>query len=138
MVRSQAMRSLTIAGLAGAGGVGVETVRYYQRRGLVETPAPAPGSGIRRYGEADVRRLRFIRAAQASGFTLEQIGELLSLNAGRDRSRARALARERIKELDEKIAAMQQAKAALERLIKVCAGGRGPCPIIPVLASSLE
>lgn len=132
------MRSMTIAGLASAGGVGVETVRYYQRRGLVGTPPRRPGSGIRRYGAEDVRRLRFIRAAQASGFTLEQIGELLSLDAGRDRKRARALARERIRELEQKIAAMQQAKAALERLIRVCAGGRGPCPIIPVLAPSLE
>jgi MerR family mercuric resistance operon transcriptional regulator len=130
------MTSLTIAGLAGASGVGVETVRYYQRRGLLRVPAR--GGGIRRYGAADVERLNFIRAAQASGFTLEQIKELLSLDAGRDRRRARALARERIAELEEKIAAMTKAKAGLEKLIRACAGGRGPCPIIPVLAPSLQ
>ena len=129
---------LTIAGLAGACGVGVETVRYYQRRGLMRTPAKGAGSGIRRYGAADVERLNFIRAAQGSGFTLEQIKELLSLDAGRDRTRARALARERIAELEEKIAAMTKAKAGLERLIRTCAGGRGPCPIIPVLGPSLQ
>lgn len=130
------MASLTIAGLASAGGVGVETVRYYQRRGLM--PVPSRGRGIRRYGAADVERLNFIRAAQGSGFTLEQIKELLSLDAGRDRKRARALARERIAELDEKIAAMTRARAGLEKLIRVCAGGRGACPIIPVLAPSLQ
>ncbi len=84
-----------------------------------------------------VQRLSFIRAAQASGFTLEQIGELLSLDAGRDRARARELARERIRELDEKIAAMTRARRGLRKLMRVCAGGRGPCPIIPVLAPSL-
>jgi len=132
------MSSLTIAGLARAAGVGVETVRYYQRRGLLGTPPRRPGFAIRHYGPADVQRLRFIRAAQASGFTLEQIGELLSLDASRDRKRARALARARIEELDAKIAAMTKAKAALEKLIKACAGGRGACPIIPVLAPSLQ
>ena len=68
------MSGMTIAALAREGGVGVETVRYYQRRGLLGTPDRAgPGlGGIRRYGEADVRRLRFIRSAQAAGFTLDR------------------------------------------------------------------
>ncbi|HWT52247.1 MAG TPA: MerR family transcriptional regulator, partial [Caulobacter sp.] len=68
----------TIANLAREGGVGVETVRYYQRRGLLRTPEKSGGSalsgGIRRYDAEDVRRLRFIRAAQGAGFTLDQIG----------------------------------------------------------------
>ena len=85
MVRSQGMADVTIAGLAREGGVGVETVRYYQRRGLLETPERPEGSGsnggIRRYTADDVRRLRFIRSAQAAGFTLEQIGELVALDA---------------------------------------------------------
>lgn len=72
------MTSMTIARLACEGGVGVETVRYYQRRGLLDTPDRPHGAGIaggiRRYGAADVRQLRFIRYAQAAGFTLEQIG----------------------------------------------------------------
>ena len=63
------MQSLTIGKFASSSGVGVETVRFYQRRGLLETPGRA--DGIRRYGSDDVRRLRFIRQAKAAGFTLE-------------------------------------------------------------------
>lgn len=125
----------TIAGLARAGGVGVETVRYYQRRGLLETPQRGEGSGlsggVRRYGDEAVRRLRFIRSAQAAGFTLEQISELLALDAGEDRVRARELARERIADLDRKIEELQAARAGLSRLLHICsADDRGPCPII--------
>ncbi len=125
----------TIAGLARAGGVGVETVRYYQRRGLLETPQRGEGSGlsggVRRYGDEAVRRLRFIRSAQAAGFTLEQIGELLALDAGEDRVRARELARERITDLDRKIEELQAARAGLSRLLHTCStDDRGPCPII--------
>ena len=65
------MTSLTIGKLAAAGGVGVETIRYYQRRGLIETPSR--DREIRRYDEDDLSRLRFIRQAQAAGFTLEEI-----------------------------------------------------------------
>ncbi|MGZ9099046.1 MAG: MerR family DNA-binding protein [Brevundimonas sp.] len=130
-----ALSDMTIARLAEAGGVGVETVRYYQRRGLLETPRRPEGSGlgggVRRYGAEAVRRLRFIRSAQASGFTLEQIGELLALDAGTDRARARTLAAERLAALDAKIAELEAARAALRRLARACAdGGRGPCPII--------
>jgi MerR family mercuric resistance operon transcriptional regulator len=123
------MTDLTIGGLARQGGVGVETVRYYQRRGLLETPGR--GDGVRRYGPADARRLRFIRSAQTAGFTLEQIGELLTLDASDDRVRARDLARGRLAELDARIAELETARAALQRLAKACgAGGAGPCPII--------
>ena len=64
--------NLSISKLAGAGGVGVETVRFYQRKGLLQTPPR--GGGMRRYGEADLRRLRFIRMDQRASFTLEEIG----------------------------------------------------------------
>lgn len=125
----------TIATLAREGGVGVETVRYYQRRGLLRTPDKSGGSalsgGIRRYGDEDVRRLKFIRQAQGAGFTLEQIGELLDLDAGQDRARARRLAAERIAALDAKIAELQAARASLARLVSACAASdTGPCPII--------
>ncbi|USQ93842.1 MerR family DNA-binding protein [Caulobacter sp. RL271] len=125
----------TIAALAREGGVGVETVRYYQRRGLLRTPEKSGGSalsgGIRRYDGEDIRRLKFIRAAQAAGFTLEQVGELLDLDASEDRARARALARERIEALDHKIAELQAARESLQRLAAACGEGRaGPCPII--------
>lgn len=131
---TNAEQDMTIGTLARAGGVGVETVRYYQRRGLLETPRRTGGGhdgGVRRYGPADARRLRFIRSAQAAGFTLEQIGELLALDAGQDRARARELAGERLAELDAKIAGLEAARASLRRLSAACAGGgRGPCPII--------
>ena len=128
MVQSQEMRDLTIGGLAREGGVGVETVRYYQRRGLLETPR---ADGVRRYDEDAARRLRFIRSAQTAGFTLEQIGELLALDAGQDRVRARELARTRLAELDAKIAELETARGALRRLAKACGDGAdGPCPII--------
>ena len=123
----------TIAGLAKAGGVGVETVRYYQRRGLLVTPAK--GDGIRRYDVDDVRRLRFIRSAQAAGFTLDQIAELLALDAGEDRARARELARGQIAVLDAKLAELGAARASLVKLAKECgASSSGPCPIISAFA----
>ena len=121
--------AMTIGVLARSSGVGVETVRYYQRRGLIRTPKR--GEGIRHYGEEDLRRLGFIRSAQAAGFTLEQVGELLALDATHDRARARALAKERIAALDGKIAELEKARDALKRLARDCgATSTGPCPII--------
>ncbi|MBS0284691.1 MAG: MerR family DNA-binding protein [Proteobacteria bacterium] len=128
------MAAMTIGALAKAGGVGVETVRYYQRRGLIETPPRdrhGIDGGIRRYDAEALRRLRFIRAAQGAGFTLEEIAELLALDAGEDRAAARALAERRIAALDEKIAELSAARDALARLARSCARGEGGgCPII--------
>lgn len=130
------MNHTTIAGLARAGGVGVETVRYYQRRGLLGTPKPPPGTGsrggIRHYGESDLQQLRFIRAAQTAGFTLEQIKELLTLDGDKDRTRVRALAQQRIAALDAEITSLQTARDALMRLSAECHSKRGMsrCPII--------
>lgn len=124
------MTAMTIAKLAAAGGVGVETVRYYQRRGLLTEPARVAGE-VRRYGAEDVRRLRFIRAAQGAGFSLEEIGELLRLDASDDRTRVRDLARARLTLLDARIAELQAARAWLGTLEHDCAsGGAGPCPIL--------
>ncbi len=129
MVQSQGFKSLTIGKLAAAGNVGVETIRFYQRKGLLQTPAR--DGGYRHYGEEDVRRLRFIRQAQTAGFTLEEIKELLELDAGEDRARARELARNRIHALNDKIAELQRAQDALKRLAHDCAeGSSGPCPIL--------
>lgn len=135
MVRSQGLAHMTIAGLARGAGVGVETVRYYQRRGLLKTPerpsSAGPGGSVRRYGVEDVRRLRFIRSAQAAGFTLTQIEELLVLDATDDRARARELASERISALDAKIKELEEARASLRRLARQCgSGAAGPCPIL--------
>lgn len=134
MVQSQAA-PVTISALARAGGVGVETVRYYQRLNLLPTPERPAGDGlqggVRRYRSEDLRRLRFIRSAQGAGFTLEQIRELIALDATADRTRARALAQEQITVLDARIAALATARAALSRLTHACgAGEEGPCPIL--------
>jgi MerR family transcriptional regulator, mercuric resistance operon regulatory protein len=128
MVQSQA-GGLTISRFAAAGGVGVETVRFYQRNGLL--PVPVSKSGVRRYTDRELRRLRFIRQAQSAGFTLAEIGELLVLDAGHDHGPARSMALTRIKVLDERIAALQEARDSLKRLARQCAGNPSrPCPIL--------
>jgi MerR family mercuric resistance operon transcriptional regulator len=129
MVRSQALQSLTIGKLAAAAGVGVETVRYYQRRGLLETPTR--DREIRRYGSDDLRRLRFIKQAQSAGFTLGEIKELLDLDASDDRARARELASARVAAPDQTIGELQKARDARRRLARECgSGSAGPCPIL--------
>jgi MerR family mercuric resistance operon transcriptional regulator len=123
------MAILTIGTLAAAAGIGVEAVRFYQRKGLVAEPPRA--GGIRRYDQADVDRIRFIKRAQSAGFTLAEIAELIALDAGRDRVRARELATSRIAAIDARIAELTGAREALARLARECGAGRdGPCPII--------
>jgi MerR family transcriptional regulator, mercuric resistance operon regulatory protein len=126
---------LTIGQIAREAGIGVETIRYYQRRGLFEEPPRPTGGGsaggIRRYGAAHLQRLRFIRSAQAAGFTLDKIAELIELDATDDRPRARALAAEQIAALDARIADMTAARNSLHRLASACgASDEGPCPIL--------
>jgi MerR family mercuric resistance operon transcriptional regulator len=109
-------------------------VLFYQRRGLLPVP-PRGGSGIngviRLYGPDETQRLRFIRAAQSAGFSLEEIKRLLDLDASADRAQVRLLARERISALDKRIAELQSARKALSHLANACsAGNEGPCPII--------
>ena len=132
--------ALTISELAQAGGVGIEAVRFYQRRGLIDDPKPSRlggAKGRRHYGRDEVRRLRFIRAAQRAGFTLDEIGRLLELDRVDDRPAAREMAGERIAALDARIAELQAARASLTRLAKACAGGPdGPCPILEAFADS--
>ena len=119
------MKAMRISDLAQAAGVGVETVRFYQRKGLLAVPrGDAPGG--RHYDEDDLRRLRYVRQAQTAGFTLAEIARLIELSHSDDRPAARAMARERIAEL----LAARQSLAKLER---DCAkGGEGPCPILNV------
>jgi MerR family transcriptional regulator, mercuric resistance operon regulatory protein len=132
---------LTIGKLAQTGDVGVETIRYYQRRGLMGTPdrsgGDGRGGGVRRYYADDLRRLQFIRSAQTAGFTLDEIAELLALEASDDRVRVRALARQRIEVLDAKIAQMTKTRCALARLADQCAASdKGPCPILAAFEPS--
>jgi MerR family mercuric resistance operon transcriptional regulator len=120
---------MTIGKFAAAVGVGVETVRFYQRKGLLKTPKRLEGG--RRYGSEDLRRLQFIRQAQTAGFTLEEIGELLELDAGDDRERARDAAKARLTALETRIAELNRTRDALERLVSECSSGNsGPCPIL--------
>lgn len=130
MVRSQApSRPFTIARLAAVAGVGVETVRFYQRKGLL--PVPAGSGAAREYGETDIQRLRFIRNAQRAGFALKEIAELLALDAGDDRARVRELTRARLAAIDAEMAELAAARAALGGLLEECSSGKdGPCPII--------
>lgn len=129
MVQSQGVKSLSIGTLASAGGVGVETIRFYQRKGLLVEPPRE--SGIRRYGGQDLRRLRFIKQAQTAGFTLAEIKELIDLDASDDRARAYGLSQARIRSLDQRIAELNRARDALERLAADCRlGTKGPCPIL--------
>ena len=121
--------SLTIARLGAAAGVGVETVRFYQRKGLMA--GPAASGAVRQYGDADVQRLRFIRAAQRAGFSLKEIAELLALDASDDRTRVQALARVRLAALDAELADLAAAHTLLSGLLDECtSGSAGPCPII--------
>lgn len=123
------MQDMTIGALARAAGIGVETIRFYQRRGLIEQP-PRAGK-VRRYGPGDLRTLFFIRKAQSAGFSLAEIKELIALDSSRDRRRAFALASAKIALLDARIAELEQARAALSRLAQQCgAATDGPCPII--------
>lgn len=126
--------ALTISELAHSADVGVETIRFYQRKGLLVDPRPASTvarSGRRHYGDDEVKRLRFIRAAQRAGFTLEEIGTLIELDRSNDRARARQMALARIDALDARIAELQAARSSLQGLARECArSDRGPCPII--------
>ncbi len=120
---------LTIGKLAEAGHVGVETIRFYQRKDLLGTPDRA--GGVRRYGNEDLRRLRFIRKAQQAGFTLEEIRELIALDSGQDHHRAHQMAETRLTKLDAQIAELQRARHSLQRLATECAEGKtGACPIL--------
>ncbi len=122
---------MTIGRLARETGVGVETIRYYQRRGLLETPA-AHGGAYRHYQPQHRQRLQFIKRAQTVGFTLDEISGLLQLDDLKDRQQARALAAEKIDDIEMRIGQLQQVVAALRQLVADCEHGKAgePCPII--------
>ncbi|MDE2150562.1 MAG: MerR family DNA-binding protein [Gammaproteobacteria bacterium] len=130
--------SLTIGALAGAADVGVETVRYYQRRRLLPEP-PRPLGGIRRYGEAEVARLRFIRHAQELGFTLDEVAELLALDEGRECDEAKRLAGAKLAVVRQRLTRLRRIERALAEQVRACerSGGRQRCPLIEVLAQPM-
>ena len=126
---------LRIGALARAAGVGIETIRYYQRLKLLGTPS-RPYGGQRLYPGEYVGRLRFIKRAQALGFSLDEVAVLLQLNDGTGHVRARGLAAKRLAAVEAKIADLAAIRDVLRELIRRCehAEGRVPCPIISALA----
>lgn len=130
------MRTLTIGRLAKEAGVNLETVRYYERRGLLPRP-PRSESGYRLFPDEAAGRLRFIRRAQELGFSLAEIRELLSLRVSRTAKRTdvRKRAEAKIADIDARIRSLHSMKRALQKLTRVCAGC-GPiadCPILETL-----
>jgi Hg(II)-responsive transcriptional regulator len=126
------MNTLPIGKLATAAGVGVDTVRFYERAGLLRKPSRTP-SGYRMYAEADIARLQFVRRAKALGFSLEEIAELLRLNDGGGRRAAvRALAGKRLAEIEQKLAELGRMRDTLRHLVHACHGdgALSGCPII--------
>ena len=127
-----ARAALTIGRLARRAGVGIDTVRFYERARLLPAPSRTP-SGYRSYREDDVARLRFIRRAKALGFSLEEISELLALSAGKGgRGTVKALADRRLRDLEQKIRELSAMRDALAHYAHRCSG-TGPvsgCPII--------
>lgn len=126
--------SFTIGALAAAAGVSVETIRYYQRKSLLPEPQRPHGS-VRRYGPADVARVRFIKSAQRTGFSLDEIAQLLQLEDGAQCAQARTIAAHRLLDVRHRMSDLQRIEAALAELVDRCAAGRGRmvCPLIASL-----
>ena len=128
------MDSMGIGALAHRAGVRIDTVRYYERNGLL-APSRRLASGYRRYGATELARLRFIRRAQALGFALKEIQELLSLSSKRDVARVKRAAQQKLADVERRIAALERVRAGLTTLIDACPGhGRAAdCPILQAL-----
>ncbi len=129
--------AFTIAKLADAAGIGVEAVRYYQRRGLLPEPRSA-GGGFREYAQADIQRLLFIKRAQALGFSLDDVAELVSLSSERDRRRVREVTQRRLAEIRQRVTQLNAMASGLGVLVRCCertAPGDG-CPIVAALAGT--
>jgi MerR family mercuric resistance operon transcriptional regulator len=125
--------TMTIGQLANAAGVNVETVRYYQRRGLLRVPNKPPG-GHRTYPRDALEQLAFIRRAQQLGFSLEEIKSLLRLSDGTQRRLTLRIAEERRKALVARITELLAMRSGLDRLIRRCKATRtGLCPLIVAL-----
>ena len=125
---------LSIGKLAQTAGVNIETIRYYQRRGLLDEPSK-PLGGYRHYLPEQVKRLRFIKRAQALGFTLDEVGMLLTLDAACACSETRALAMRKLAMIEQKMADLAAMRQVLGELVQKCDAGDGgaSCPIIDVL-----
>lgn len=129
-----AQETLTIGTLAKAAGVNVETIRFYQRKGLLPEPERTHGS-IRRYAQAELLRLHFIKSAQRLGFTLEEIAQLLRLEDGAHCGEARALAEEKLTDVRARLADLQKIESVLAQLVRGCRSAKSTvnCPLIEAL-----
>lgn len=129
--------TMGIGELAKRAGVGIDTVRYYERNGLLAPSARRP-SGYRRYGELELSRLRFIRRAQALGFTLREVRELLALSAQKDVASVKRSAQAKLADVEQRLASLQRIRDGLKELIDACPGhGRAAdCPILKALGGA--
>ncbi|MGP1678288.1 MAG: MerR family transcriptional regulator [Burkholderiales bacterium] len=134
MSKQTTATGITVGQLARAAAVNVETVRYYQRIGLLPLPGRDYGS-IRRYLSEDLKRIRFIKRSQKLGFSLDEVALLLGLSDGRHCAQTKALAQTRLAVVEEKIADLAVIQKALKGLVAKCSkGSRGcGCPIIDAL-----
>jgi MerR family transcriptional regulator, copper efflux regulator len=134
------MRDLTIGEVARQAGVGVETIRFYERRGLIQQPTKPRERGFRVYAPDQIKRIKFIRQAQQIGFSLREIEELLSLRADprADCSDVRTQAVAKLEEVSRKIEQLRRIETGLKALIAVCPGQGGiqACSILDTLAGS--
>ena len=126
--------SFTIGALAKKAGVNVESIRFYQRRGLLAEPE-RPLRGVRRYTEREARRVRFIKEGQKLGFSLDEIAELLSLEDGQHCREARDIAIKKLSSIRERIEGLHIMEKALSDLVESCSQNTGAvsCPIIHAL-----
>lgn len=133
---AEALANLTIGRMAAETGVGIEAIRYYQRRGLLSEPKRTDGR-IRRYGSLEIERLRFIKAAQKIGFSLDEIGSLLRLDDGSECAQARMLASHKLEEVRSRLDSLARLERVLSELVGRCESSRGrvACPLIAALGS---
>lgn len=126
--------NLTIGVLASEAQVNVETIRFYQRKGLMQEPDRPQGS-VRRYGAQDLGRVRFIKSAQRLGFSLDEIALLLKLDDGTHCDEAREQAQHKLRDVRAKLADLQRIEAALADLVTRCCAVQGNirCPLIATL-----
>ena len=124
----------TIGALAEAAGVSVETIRFYQRKNLLQEPA-RPVGGIRRYGAPDVKRVRFVKSAQRLGFSLDEVADLLQFEVESNCTDARRQAEQKLADVRSRLADLLRIEAALEDLVQRCCGAEGEvrCPMIQAL-----
>lgn len=133
---AEALANLTIGRMAAETGVGIEAIRYYQRLGLLPEPKRTDGR-IRRYGSREVDRLRFIKAAQKIGFSLDEIGSLLQLDDGSGCAQARKLASHKLEDVRSRLDSLVRLEQVLSELVGRCESSRGrvACPLIAALGS---